>query len=938
MYNQKAGLFIKFDEKIKDKNGNIIISYLENDKIKLFIDERNKKKFNILDKFLLLEKYNYTDKSENTTSELLWLINMEFTDYFFGQFIIGDSDPYENFPAFQEHVRKTKNFSNEYDTSFSYQLPIAKTHFIKKDSKNNDLLGNLKTFIYTYITESSDKEILDYLFTNKHVYDAKKNLISNIEYEKLDGEATVILDNNQYLFMYKYTFTTTKQLLDELSKNMDENTKIIDNISKAGASGASLYFINENYFKYENNAIIVKIYAEKLPDNPYLSLDFLVFGENSNNINQSLNLNRTYFISDKYLTSIKSYNKNFPSKKIFLLDSSEKIKKLKDVHFICQNDSYINEFVISHIVSYYLKNNNVTNKYIINYYDSFVTKDVDGNEKMGLIMEKALGTLEQYLELIKDQLQNEKNKKNEKNEKNDTRFEDINKIFETIFYQLSTVLTQLKGDLNFTHGDLTINNIFCNYDVNNLFDHSKITIKLGDLDKSSLTFRNTRFLSKPTIDVSFISDLEKNILPQYEKGFFNIDAANKIGVNVNNINLITRDVEFVSYYARSCYIPIFMSYDFYIFILSLFNSSTIFVVYITDLIRITNEKKEKKNFLVLDIIKLLYSHKVVKDTLEPDDNWQANIKAFLTSRSYYKYKDVGLFEVLAFFKEVTGEYTNSQYFYNVDIDKIRTLLKTYAEDNKILYDIYKLSDPNINKISELFYMTSKDFEFNDFKLVTSIPMKYTAVLAPNKNTKRLLEQGKSYFKPLYRAIEGDTNKNNNIINTITSINNVDAKYKYVKEDKNKDNYYINRTNAYSYTKMGKWIVNYNAIIEKKFLEFYKEVFFLEIIDKDAIYDIKIIDKATVDKIKTIIEYYKIFDNINNDKLPIGSNEDIIKMKKIIIEHNSNKDKKYTSDIISIKDDFFNENGDNLIKEGGDLKKYLKYKKKYTNLKEKLNYF
>jgi hypothetical protein len=689
-----------------------------------------------------------------------------------------------------------------------------------------------------------------------------------------------------------------------LDKEDSINSKISFETNNAGASGSLLLFYNKEY-QYNGSQIVNKIHklGESLDkDKNYLSLEFYIFDKDSSKKNTSTSFERTkaFFINDELMNENNQILTNF---KIL----NEEIERKGIIY--CHNEPHINEIIINEILKNTInENENIKNKYsknIINYITSFVSQTKDKTKYSGITMTKSSGTLSSLVESI-NKYSLTQLKDDEENKKKLFNFID-NKVIK----ELCELLSYLKSKLMFIHGDLTINNIFFNIldDNNNVIDFNKriyefvnddkgrhtfimeivddkykFNILLADFDKSTLYYKNIKFSpSMPGIYTKFFVE--------------NLSDINSFNKNKNYINMwywnrvYGFNTEFLSYYARTSPISIFPSYDYYIFIYSLFtffgfykdnndfDISNDYMNYIiknkdytynlllnmfNESIKIVKDKSQNKDLLLSMETAIQYLPKFMEKVRTNEDSNKYSISHVLNNfqnQLPVNYTDFESDERKIKYKE---RYDSSFYVYT------------------ILYN-FKLNKINNYETNiDRFILSPQNDGNEQIKLILSSPLSYND---PPKKEVSKVNQLLGYFSNKSRTELIIPENKTNLSSELEIKNNDNLEYSI--SEQLKERLYF-KTNKYS--KLSNLIRYY--------------------------YDFNFIDyRNNVETVTKNLDNYLIYlksklSEFNQDDDVINNNTDVEPLDYI-------QNTKFSN----IKEDYF--------------KKYIKYKNKYLELKNKL---
>jgi hypothetical protein len=230
----------------------------------------------------------------------------------------------------------------------------------------------------------------------------------------------------------------------------------------------------------------------------------------------------------------------------------------------------------------------------------------------------------------------------------------LDNFFEKVIMEIFRILNKLKKEMCFMHGNLTIDNIMCYFDnkkkedytnnyleniqkfinnnnkddsrkkIYNILDNIKFT--LVDFKKSSLILNNIRFISKATYKINIISKL------------LNLDINKNGKINIYKLNFVYGyNLSLINWYVSYDITPIYISYDYYIFLYSLFLESYILkkrIGYITKKNIIS--KIIKRLYNIDNIFKLIYNlHQVFSKNLKKDKKEINNIQDILNNISMF---------------------------------------------------------------------------------------------------------------------------------------------------------------------------------------------------------------------------------------------------------------------------------------------------------------
>lgn len=282
---------------------------------------------------------------------------------------------------------------------------------------------------------------------------------------------------------YKYQF-------DNLSDNKLEYT-IVETISD-GVTGSNAIILKLEKIVEQDATVIENDKPEKLvlklmPINKeeyynYTPLTFQHIIPDSQKSNIIMNP-RYYQYSKKIYDNLEldkdynGHNVNESDEKIFITAA--------------ELDDFKNEMIQNIICRHILDKNNEN---LINYYNYIYIK-VNGKDYGGILMESLAGSLNQYLDNLKENNQNIF--------ENDDFANSLNKYL--------TNLDILKlPQYRFNHSDLKVQNVFYKIGKDN-----KLILKIADLDKSSITFNGIRFINGNFINKNI--DFNKSILSNLNK-------------------------------------------------------------------------------------------------------------------------------------------------------------------------------------------------------------------------------------------------------------------------------------------------------------------------------------------------------------------------------------------------------------------------------------
>ena len=881
----KGGFLRKVIYEKNNDNYTYSYKYVTPDDLKKILTKHSKMQDNILDKL-----FNVTTFDNGT-----WVINLDFINYFYYNYLGG----------------------------FLIDMLLEKEPNIPHPDDVNDIIHEYS------LDDITDIVLSDYNHHKPH---------------------NITLSTQQSGYFSNLFFSPTWQNSKQANnKDINDDADKLIVISKdAGFSEAKLYFINDKYYKINDKSIVIKKYSTKayISDNMkynltknYLSLNFYIFTEKGNNINKLIETDKTHHINNKYIDKIKKvYGEDFRLFKIY-----EGCDKLNDMMIICENEPKINEMIISTIVYKYAVKNKFAKENIVEYFGSFLTSnpykntpypntlnsvEISNTYEIALCMEAITGDLGTFIKDLDKKYSSEFINDLNSDENYSGTTTNIISLLQKIFFEFFTIMYQLKkSELKFSHNDCTINNIFCIYNKDNILDLNTFKIKIGDLDKSSILFKNIKFCPIVNKQIDYIIRYASNIdnmIDEYNTGFFDIYIGNKLAKD------ITIDVEFVSYYARSARIPIFLSYDLYIFIMSLSHNSTIFRAYVK---KIFNNNKETN--IIKDILNLLYSihpdpennGKKYYDTEELNNNdlnideikrsINVNIEILINNINK-ETNNYSISNILKSFSETISSNDHLKYIYNIKLDSLIRILNRYNNiDPKINL---KIEFPK-SMLPDILYMsTKKESLSNDSKLIISTPLIYKtpggdAIASISSLKPKGIWALDKILNPDIGILQNDIEKNYIRINVINDKKNIYANwtknYIYIPSVYFRTNYYSK--NNYKI----QWIYNYNGYLN------YEGKTNNELYNK-YIKNIDIVNKS-------IIEDKNGFKLLPSPKL---ENQDITEKIKIPSSQILNIS---SSSISKLDTELLPDNTSNIPEAKQEQKyyiKYLKYKKKYLTLKNK----
>jgi hypothetical protein len=885
-----------------------------------------------------------------------------------------------------EYIYLPQNELNKILTNhFKQQDEILENLFKITTYNNNTWLINLDFINYFYYNFLAGFTIVELLENEPNMKHPKfnENTICNLS---LDDETDILLSNYDGLQKIQLLTTNTffnlfqpkvaKKINNQYITDSMELDKMISKDINAGKSGAKLYFINEKYYTFNNKQLVIKKYNldniailngnyPSLKKN-YLSLDFYIFDEKGHSINTINETDRTHHIKSSYIDNIKKvYGEDFK-----LFNVYEGFDKINQMIIICENEPKINEMIISTILYNYAIKNNFMTENIVEYFGSFMTSNpykglnnpthinkinIDNCYQIGLCMELITSDLAKFIEILDETYMSDFTndmKKPEANYSDNTK--NIILLLKKIFKEFFSIMYQLKkSELKFSHNDCTINNVFCNYNNIKILDVDKFNIKIGDLDKSSILFKNIKFCSTSGLKTGaakILSNIDY-MTNEYNQGFFDIYFGNKL----SSAALI--DVEFISYYARSARIPIFLSYDFYVFVMSLSHNSKIFREYTKKILN-----NNDNNNIIKEILYLLYSiHPIQKQKIYIDpqtkilneDHKQtinANILILIDNINNEKDDKYSIKNILSSFSKKISSNDHLKYIYNVNLDSIFEILKKYNINNTFNNTFNK------TRIPDILYMTTKNNSIsNDSKLIISSPLIYKTSQGTAKESIPITNFT-NFTKPLEKILKPaikDPLFNVNSMDQQVETRKSDYRYRIgeIRDENNlyairtqDDNYIPSvyfRTNYYTKRHMTfVWTYNYNGYLgdETGISNSYNEyIANINILNKEikkyneftllpapALIDGDIYEEISIDE---LIPYDQEYENIKQE-LPILSDLPLPYLENISTTNIPEIDSKIFENF-ELPPPPTNDN-----KEQEYYMKYLKYKKKYLTLKNK----
>jgi hypothetical protein len=457
--------------------------------------------------------------------------------------------------------------------------------------------------------------------------------------------------------------------------------------------------------------------------------------------------------------------------------------------------------------------------YLKNIINVEIKKQIDidqNNNYVSILMEKVSGDLSKYTEMLDKHFASIYDIG--VNKQDNVISNKITAIIEKMLINFIDVMLFLKnGELRFSHNDCTINNVFCNYNYNpanmeSILDINAFDIKIGDLDKASLWYKGVRFYPVKKEFIQKSTDIMSNLdyyVKNFENGWFDIYTANK------SISMgLVKDVEFVSYFARSAPIPIFLSYDFYIFIMSLSYNSKVFRTYLVNKI-IKNNTKTPEQIFIHEFLQLLFA--IGGDSNGPNYVYSSNdaTKRQYTDNVIVKFllhenMNIGAYGISNVLNSYTQNIGNDSYLghiYNIDLKYLASLLNKYK-------NIQVETPVIVNKIKQL-YLSNKNFTNSaDAKIIITTPLTYSFESGLASTSRAFWK--KSYDRISAPKILDDSDPSYLRISTINDNDNILPV---------KSKIYF-RTNYFSYRTVSQltYINNYDGVFNiDKFDEYKKNI-------------------------------------------------------------------------------------------------------------------
>lgn len=362
------------------------------------------------------------------------------------------------------------------------------------------------------------------------------------------------------------------------------------------------------------------------------------------------------------------------------------LKMLSDNKQVILNigsDSFVNQTFIHMII------NNILKSEIKNYlyqYDAFYCQT--NNETVGFNITNLAnnGTLADFI----------------RDPNNDINYDFVINMFEQILVPLSILKCDRYG---FVHGDLKTNNIFVNYEDN------KNIFMLADFDKSSIFWKGVRFYNNDygLLGAPFIKKYSGVEVNRTSKEIMYYTFPSKLGYDIQ-------------YYVMNSPIPIFMSYDIYTMIISLFREPVIYNAVKKNIYDPNNTLYKLLSILFFEDDLQLFlksieeNYKYYEDYTNPIKNYieQNNLQNEYKNIYKNRNKKEGKHEDL---KKLINEYIKvldnnnkgigninvdlNNYKLKIDIDEIYKLFKIPYSPNKINMELNKehKKDTHIYKVA-----------------------------------------------------------------------------------------------------------------------------------------------------------------------------------------------------------------------------------------------